>query len=225
MGQLDRSPKSNWVEKSGGLPKYIERIALHLKSKGMETGHAIATAVNAAKKMCASGDLNWPGSQKVNAGSRAEACRAVADWNAKKAKAKSTSHGPNAYEAIEMSMTPGEALTAWREVMTVDLSGSFNKKGKPKKKAPEPPAGPQGPPSDHKKPARQGASKGKPSPDKKAGTKGVNEPDTGPKALTPEQRKRALALAKKRLKKRGKKKPSGVGGNSSQDGARVTRAS
>lgn len=60
------------------LPPYIKRIAKHLKAKGMEQSRAIATAWNAAKKMCATGDTNWPGSQEVNAGSRAEACAAVA---------------------------------------------------------------------------------------------------------------------------------------------------
>lgn len=88
MGRLDRSPRSNWVEEQGGLPKYIERIAVHLVGKGMSTSHAIATAVNATKKMCSSGDLNWPGLQQVNPGSRAEACAAVARWEAMKAAAR-----------------------------------------------------------------------------------------------------------------------------------------
>lgn len=83
---LDRSPKSNWVERAGGLPSYIRRIAVHLIAKGMSVGHAIAVAVNAAKKMCATGDVNWPGHQNVNAGSRAQACAAVASWEAKKAR-------------------------------------------------------------------------------------------------------------------------------------------
>jgi hypothetical protein len=52
----------------------------------MDESRAIATAVNAAKKMCATGDTNWPGSQEVNAGSRAEACAAVAEWEQKKSK-------------------------------------------------------------------------------------------------------------------------------------------
>jgi hypothetical protein len=88
MGALDHSAGSNWVERAGGLPGYIERIALHLVSKGMSTSHAIATAVNASKRMCASGDLNWPGLQSVNPGSRAEACAAVARWEAMKAAAR-----------------------------------------------------------------------------------------------------------------------------------------
>lgn len=70
------------------LPRYIKRIAKHLKKKGMEAGHAIASAVNAAKKMCSTGDLNFPGLQQVNPGSKAEACAAVAQWKADRPGAK-----------------------------------------------------------------------------------------------------------------------------------------
>lgn len=83
---LDRSPKENWVDKAGGLPDYIERIAKHLHyEKGMTISRAIAVAVNAVKRMCATGDLNFKGAQQVNAGSKAEACKAVAEWESKKA--------------------------------------------------------------------------------------------------------------------------------------------
>lgn len=82
---VELAKKKNWVEKAGGLPKYIKRIAKHLQEKGMEQSRAIATAVNAAKKMCATGDVNFPGKQEVNPGSKAEACAAVADWEKKKA--------------------------------------------------------------------------------------------------------------------------------------------
>lgn len=76
----------NWVDKVGGLPKFIKRIKNHLTAKGMPLSRAIATAVNVVKKMCASGDTNWPGKQNVNAGSRAQACAASAEWEAKKAR-------------------------------------------------------------------------------------------------------------------------------------------
>lgn len=79
---------ANWVEQTGGLPKYIKRIARHLRKKGFSESHAIATAVNAAKKMCSTGDVNFPGKQNVNPGSRAEACNAVRQWESKKARAK-----------------------------------------------------------------------------------------------------------------------------------------
>lgn len=84
---LDRSPRKNWVEEHGGLPPYIERIAKHLVEKGMPMSQAIATAINAAKKMAATGDVNFPGVQQVNAASRAEAIKAVAQWEALKARA------------------------------------------------------------------------------------------------------------------------------------------
>ena len=77
--------KANWVEKAGGLPNYIERIAKHLFAKGMPTSRAIAVAVNVVKRMCATGDTNFPGAQQVNPKSRAEACAAVASWERKKA--------------------------------------------------------------------------------------------------------------------------------------------
>ncbi len=74
----------------GGLPPYIKRISKHLRAKGKTESHAIAIAVNAVKRMCASGDVSFPGVQQVNAKSRAEACAAVADWEAKKARARAT---------------------------------------------------------------------------------------------------------------------------------------
>lgn len=64
------------------LPKYIKRIAKHVRAKGASLSHAIAIAVNAAKKMCATGDTSLPGVQQINPGSRAEACAAVAEWKA-----------------------------------------------------------------------------------------------------------------------------------------------
>ena len=80
---LERSPKENWVEKAGGLPSYIERIAKHLHyEKGMTISHAIATAVNTVKKWCAGGK------GKTTAATKAKACAAVAQWEAKKAKSK-----------------------------------------------------------------------------------------------------------------------------------------
>jgi hypothetical protein len=85
--ELNVKPGVNWVERKGGLPPYIVRIASDLLEKGMSMGHAIATAINAIKKACATGDLNWPGIQQENLGSRAQACAAVAQWEALKARA------------------------------------------------------------------------------------------------------------------------------------------
>lgn len=89
-GALERVPgKQNWVDRVGGFPpgNWIYRAAIHIHEKGASIGTAIATAVNAAKKMCSTGDTNWPGHQQVNAPSQADACKAVAEWEAMKARA------------------------------------------------------------------------------------------------------------------------------------------
>lgn len=104
---LNKPGVTNWVEKFNALPKgsWIRRAAEHLKGKGMADGHAIATAVNAAEKLCATGDLNWPGIQSANAGSRAEACAAVAVWKAAAARAKADLCAPAvaAFALIDLS--------------------------------------------------------------------------------------------------------------------------
>jgi hypothetical protein len=87
---VDDADFANWVTKAGGLPPYIKRIQKHLERKGMTESRAIATAVNVVKKMCATGDTNFPGKQEVNAGSRAQACAAVARWEAMKKQAKAS---------------------------------------------------------------------------------------------------------------------------------------
>lgn len=86
-GALNVQPGVNWVKAKGGLPQYIERIAIHLVEKGNSISEAVATAINVVKKACATGDLNYPGIQHENAGSQAEACAAVAEWEALKARA------------------------------------------------------------------------------------------------------------------------------------------
>lgn len=74
---LDRSTKENWVDKAGGLPNYIRRIAKHIHSdSGLTISHAIAAAVRRVKVLCAKGN--------------AEACAAVASWERKKASTRVT---------------------------------------------------------------------------------------------------------------------------------------
>lgn len=102
----------NWVEDVGGLPKYIKRIEKHLIKKGMTESRAIATAVNAAKKMCATGDLNLPGSQQVNPGSRAEACAAVAEWEEKKAEANASRADTDELRSDAFTLVAGAAPLA-----------------------------------------------------------------------------------------------------------------
>ena len=49
--RLNWSPKKNWVEEQGGLPKPIEDIALALIRDGMSREHAIPVAINRAKRL------------------------------------------------------------------------------------------------------------------------------------------------------------------------------
>src|SRR5688572_549765 len=79
--------KTNWVEEQGGLPKYIERIASELHKGGMPVAQAIATAVNTVKRWAAGGTVRANGGPRVKADTQAQARAALAEWNAKKAKA------------------------------------------------------------------------------------------------------------------------------------------
>jgi hypothetical protein len=87
---LDRSPKKNWVEKAGGLPDYIERIAKHIHYEGgKEIGTAISMAISQVRKWAAGGE-------GVSAKTQALASKAIAAWEALKAKSK-------ARTAVQMS--------------------------------------------------------------------------------------------------------------------------
>jgi hypothetical protein len=85
---LERVPgEQNWVDQVRGLPSLVERVAKHLHyEKGYTISHAIATAVNWNKKMCSTGTA-FGGKVKVGARAKAAACRAVAQWEAKKGAA------------------------------------------------------------------------------------------------------------------------------------------
>lgn len=84
-GSLAMGGKLNWVDKEGGLPRYIERIACHVHfGKGHPVGEAIAFAVNDCKRMCSTGMSNFG---HVHPQFQTEACAAVADWERMKASA------------------------------------------------------------------------------------------------------------------------------------------
>lgn len=77
---LGRSPKRNWVDRVGGLPKYIRMVAHGLLKDGKTMETAISMAVAAIKRWARGGDNVSP---KV----QAAAIKALAEWEAKKAKA------------------------------------------------------------------------------------------------------------------------------------------
>lgn len=115
---LERKPgKQNWVDKAGGLPSYIERIAKHLHyEQGYDIGRAIASAVNTAKRWCAGGEVTKSGSKsKVTAATKAKACKAVAEWEKKKAKGRVNAGGGPKWtdgEAIHLAVSQGFRMEA-----------------------------------------------------------------------------------------------------------------
>ena len=78
---LDRSPKANWVENTGELPAYVREIARSVEKTGKTLSQAIAIAISRIKKWAAGGD-------GVSAATQAKAAKALAAWQALKAKAK-----------------------------------------------------------------------------------------------------------------------------------------
>ena len=81
-GRLDWSPKKNWVEEAGGLPKYIEDIALALiRDHGYKRERAIPVAINRVRMWAAGGE-------GVKADTKVKAAKALAQWQALKAKNK-----------------------------------------------------------------------------------------------------------------------------------------
>ena len=95
MGRLATpGGRKNWIERLSPATRaawhrsIIYRAAIHMhEEEGMPVGRAIASAVNWAKHICATGDVKqWRGPQKVRPGSRAECCAAVALWEKMKAE-------------------------------------------------------------------------------------------------------------------------------------------
>jgi 2'-5' RNA ligase len=80
---LNKSAKHNWVEDVGGLPNYICQVARGIARGGRTLDSAIPIAVGTIR--------NWAeGKGKVSAAVRARAAEAIAEWEAKRAKAKAT---------------------------------------------------------------------------------------------------------------------------------------
>lgn len=74
---LDRSPKQNWVEQRGGLPRYVRMVANALVRTGKSRSTAIAIAISKMKRWAAGGDNVRPQVQ-------AAAAKALAQWEAMK---------------------------------------------------------------------------------------------------------------------------------------------
>lgn len=92
----DRSPKKNWVEKVGGLPLYIRAISAALERSGHPRSEAIQLAVGTVQR--------WArGQGNVTVATRARAAAALAEWEAKKAAAHTTSVPTSERQAINLA--------------------------------------------------------------------------------------------------------------------------
>lgn len=67
-------------KKKTHMPALHERIHDHLVRKGFSDSHAWATAVNAVRKGCETGDTNFPGKQEMGKISRTRYCNAYKQW-------------------------------------------------------------------------------------------------------------------------------------------------
>lgn len=113
----------NWISRCGRhLPAWIKRVARHIQAGGRSKSESIAAAINFAKHVCSSGDVaNWPGPQNVNAASRAQACRAVAQWESLKrtcGRGRASADG----EEFAMTMTDEEFAEALAEDIDLDAA-------------------------------------------------------------------------------------------------------
>lgn len=82
LGRLDWSPRKNWVESEGGLPRYIEEVAIGImKGSGYPRERAIPMAISRIKKWAA-------GLGGVTQKTQAKAIAALAKWEKMKASAK-----------------------------------------------------------------------------------------------------------------------------------------
>lgn len=94
---LDRSPKKNWVEQRGGLPRYIRMVANAMMRKGRPRSLAIRLAIGIVR--------NWATHQNVSPKVKAAAIKAIAEWEAMKKGekiAKSDTWQPNLGDHVAM---------------------------------------------------------------------------------------------------------------------------
>lgn len=104
---LDESPGSNWVQEAGGLPEYLCEVARAVKRTGKSTSQAIAIAVSRMKV--------WATGKGVDKDTQAKAAKALAEWEAKRAKthAKTAAKETMKATAITNDLTDTQILRLW----------------------------------------------------------------------------------------------------------------
>ena len=112
MGRLETVPgKQNWLEHLPAAMRaawhrsliYRSAVRQH-EDRGVPISIAIPSAINWAKHICRTGDVKqWKGPQRVAPGNRAEACAAVALWNAMRAAARTDTTAAEAAAQIDLA--------------------------------------------------------------------------------------------------------------------------
>lgn len=105
--------KTNWVEKAGGLPKFIERIARHIQASGHPS--PVAAAASQVRIACTTG-RTANGRIKLSPAAKARYCKAWAEWKRKaassKAKEAETRNGVAALTLAAVAEEAAERLDA-----------------------------------------------------------------------------------------------------------------
>ena len=81
LGRLDWSPRKNWVENEGGLPRYIEEVSIGIMKSGKTREQAIPIAISRIKRWAA-------GLDGVKKDTQMKAIAALAKWEKMKASAR-----------------------------------------------------------------------------------------------------------------------------------------
>jgi hypothetical protein len=107
--------KNNWVEHASddGLPDYIGRIAKAVERSGKSTSAAIAIAISRVKKWAAGGD-------GVDADTQAKAAKALAAWEALKAKSGKKS------KKVGLTNSAGKMVQVMNPIEVLSLSVSYS---------------------------------------------------------------------------------------------------
>lgn len=101
---LDESPGSNWVQNAGGLPEYICEIARAIKKTGKTTSSAISIAVSRCRV--------WATGKGVDKDTQGKAAKAIAEWDAKRAKSKAKTAAKDAVKAsADFDLSDTDLLT------------------------------------------------------------------------------------------------------------------
>lgn len=112
------SKTSNWVARGGGLPPYIQHIAHAIERDGKDRSKAIAIAIGTVKRWALGGG-------NVDAGTKAAAAKALAQWEKLKAGAKAKR------VAREAALTESVAVRRHTRVVNgrVQIVKGFTRKG------------------------------------------------------------------------------------------------